>query len=522
VDRIASGHARLGVLVSARRFGKYEVLGFLGRGGMAEVHLCRLDGIGGFTKQVVVKRILPERLGEPSFVRMFLDEARVAANLSHPNIVQVFEIDEADGVPYIAMEYVRGPTLAIIIREALRAKQLHLGHMTRIMAGVCAGLHHAHTATGAGGEALGLVHRDVSPQNIIVSPEGVPKLLDFGVAKAQGRLASTDNGGLKGKLRYMAPEQAQHGDVDRRADVFGAGVCLCEATTGQNPFGAPYVTEVQLLQNLVAGALTRPSALAARYPEVLDRIVLWAIDPDLGRRCGSAQDLQDALEAFGSGGRYASSARALATWLQQIVPAHLHGQPIGEEEARDGLAPGAGNARKNSRPKSSASWRAVVHSVNQPGTAEARPGVGMRVLRRLGAVALVAALVSAGAVLGPRLRRTASGQEKPSLPLDEAARAYVDEAERLARDRQLGSALDMVRKARELKIADPALNIRLARVGEEIETTIALGRARALLAAGQPRQAIEAALIILDRSPDNAAAQQLVTAARRAAAPARR
>ena len=185
--------------------GKFEVLAKVSRGGMAEVYRCRLRGIGGFEKTVAVKRIRAERASDPDFVSMFLDEARLAATLNHPNIVQVFEIGEVGGDPYIAMEYVDGPTFARLVRAARRSDRLHLGHVVKILSDVAAGLHHAHTAVGARGEPLGLVHRDVSPQNILVSREGVPKLLDFGVAKANGRLTETQAGTLKGSCATWRP-----------------------------------------------------------------------------------------------------------------------------------------------------------------------------------------------------------------------------------------------------------------------------------------------------------------------------
>ena len=158
---------------------------------------------------------------------------------------------------------------------------------------MCEGLQHAHGALGPTREPLGLVHRDVSPQNIILSPEGMPKLLDFGVAKARGRLTTTEAGTLKGKLRYMAPEQIQQGPLDHRADVFSVGVLLCEATTGRNPFGAKMVTEVQLFKNIVGGNFTPPSELLPGYPKELERIVLWAIgsrrQQALSQRRGAAR-----------------------------------------------------------------------------------------------------------------------------------------------------------------------------------------------------------------------------------------
>jgi serine/threonine-protein kinase len=301
--------------------GRFEVLGRISRGGMADVYRCRVRGIGGFEKIVAVKRIRAERASDPDFVTMFLDEARLAGNLSHPNIVQVFEIGEASGHPYLAMEYVDGPTLSQLLREARRSDRLALGPLVKILGDVAAGLHHAHSAVGASGEPLGLVHRDVSPQNILVSREGVPKLLDFGVAKANGRLTETQAGTLKGKLRYMAPEQLQ-GPVDHRADVFALGVCLFEATTGQSPFGPAHLDEITLFQNIISGKSVRPSRLVPAYPRLLEEIVMWTLDPALERRCPSAWELHESLEeVVTTPGPLASSTRAVRDWVRQVCPA---------------------------------------------------------------------------------------------------------------------------------------------------------------------------------------------------------
>jgi tRNA A-37 threonylcarbamoyl transferase component Bud32 len=310
--------------------GKFEIQVRLSRGGMADVYRCCLRGIGGFEKVVVVKRIRAERASDPDFVNMFLDEARLAANLDHPNIVQVFEIDEANGNPYIAMEYVKGPTMAALVRQAHQRERLEIGHVCKVLAGVCAGLHYAHTAVGPDGAPLGLVHRDVSPQNVIVSRQGVPKLLDFGVAKANGRLTETLSGTLKGKLRYLSPEQLCR-TVDPRADVFAVGVCLFEATTGQSPYGAAIADDLTLLDRISRGQLARPSDVVAGYPPALEEIVLAATDPTPERRCPSAQALHDRLEAFVAAGPYASSTRAVAAWVDELFPAA--GEEV--EEAAD-------------------------------------------------------------------------------------------------------------------------------------------------------------------------------------------
>ncbi len=314
------------------QIGKYQVLARVGGGGMADVYRCRLVGPGGFAKIVALKRIRSGRARDPDFVRMFLDEARLGAGLSHPNVVQIFEIGEADGAPYIAMEYVSGPTLAELLREATRRRQRPLGPLLKIVSDVALGLHHAHTARGPTGAPLGLVHRDVSPQNILVSRDGVAKLFDFGVAKAQGRLVETRVGTLKGKLRYMAPEQLE-GFVDARADVFALGICLFEATTGQSPYGAAANDELTLLRRLQKGDLPRPQDVLSDYPSALADIVMHAIAPDPERRCPSALALHERLEEFvaafaasdsapaAAKAAATISARALRTWVDELCPA---------------------------------------------------------------------------------------------------------------------------------------------------------------------------------------------------------
>jgi serine/threonine protein kinase len=184
-----------------QQIGRYSVISSLGSGGMAEVFLCRLRGIGGFDKQVVVKRIRAEYVNDFDFITMFLDEARTAANLSHPNVVQTFEVDELDGAPYIALEYVKGTTLAGV-RLKLRGGQgpVPYGVIAHVFAGACAGLDHAHNACDADGKPLQIVHRDVSPQNIIISVDGTAKIFDFGLAKARGSMSRTGLHTVKGQF----------------------------------------------------------------------------------------------------------------------------------------------------------------------------------------------------------------------------------------------------------------------------------------------------------------------------------
>lgn len=303
---------------ASHRLGKYSVVYRLGIGGMAEVFKCRLSGIGGFNKWVVVKRIRPELAHDPSFVAMFLDEARIVANLSHPNIVQIFEIDEFNGAPYIAMEYVRGPTLGLIIRQERVRRRPNRALAARLMAGICSGLHYAHRFVDDRGTPLSIVHRDVSPQNVIVSMEGVPKLLDFGVAKARGQIAHTGAGSLKGKLKFMAPEQFVPGEkVTPAVDVFAAGVCLYQATTLALPYGGD--TELDIMRAAASGQFAKPSELVPGFCPKLEQIILWAMAPKLVDRCPDALTLQQALEEYADHERFTQSD--LAQKLAELFPA---------------------------------------------------------------------------------------------------------------------------------------------------------------------------------------------------------
>ncbi len=301
------------------RFGKYVISCKLGMGGMAEVFLCRLPGIGGFDKAVVVKRILPDLIEDANFMEMFLDEARVAANLTHTNIVKVYEIDQIDQVPYIAMEYVRGPSLSRILKESRKRKLFHIGHFAKIMSGACEGLHYAHQARDPEGHPLQIVHRDVTPQNILVALEGVTKLVDFGVARARGRLAVTQEGMIKGKLRYMAPEQIKRSQYDHRADIFSLGVCLYLGSTGRHPFDGD--NEVEVMKAILTGDYAPPSTIVDGYPAELEAIIAGALQPDPAHRTQDANELHLRLEDFIRDGHpQQSSTRAVATWLAELFP----------------------------------------------------------------------------------------------------------------------------------------------------------------------------------------------------------
>src|SRR5262245_1388972 len=219
------------------RIGRYQLITRLAVGGMAEVYLARHGELSGFKTLVVVKKVLPHLAENPEFISMFLDEARIASLLDHPNVVRIFEVGKVANEYFLAMELVQGKPLSSINRRSMEKKEPTNSKLAAlIVAHAAHGLHHAHNLCDANGQPLGLVHRDVSPQNILVSFEGSVKVIDFGIARALGRLTETSTGGMKGKIGYMSPEQAKSEEIDHRTDIFALGVVLWEAVCSKRLF----------------------------------------------------------------------------------------------------------------------------------------------------------------------------------------------------------------------------------------------------------------------------------------------
>lgn len=278
--------------------GPYTLLAKIASGGMATVYLGLRSGEGGFERYVAIKQLHPHLATEREFVEMFLDEARLSAKIHHPNVVNLSEIGQAEDGHYIVMEYVEGETLARLLSRATeRREALPLPVAVRIVLDALAGLHAAHELTSETGEPLGIVHRDVSPQNILVGTNGVSKISDFGVAWAAHRLAATRSGQLKGKLSYMAPEQATKKavEIDRRADVFAMGIVLWEALTGEGLFRAE--SEAQTFHKLLIDPIAHPTDKAPAVPLALGDVCMRALARDPDQRYGSAADFAEALEA---------------------------------------------------------------------------------------------------------------------------------------------------------------------------------------------------------------------------------
>ncbi len=279
---------------------KYRLLHRLASGGMADIYLAQASGLAGFERLLVVKRIRREHARDPEFVRMFLQEARIAAQLHHANIVQVFDVDLEDGEVFCAMEYLHGQNLAAIIaRERERGATPPLEVSLAVATRVCAGLDHAHRCRDSQHRPLGIVHRDVTPHNVFVTYDGAVKIIDFGIARAANSLGETRVGVLKGKPGYISPEQCRCEPLDARSDLFSVGVLLYELTTGRLPWQAQ--TDWEYLKETTEGTPLPPSTLQAGYPRALEQIILRALAQRPEERHASAGVLQAELETFARG-----------------------------------------------------------------------------------------------------------------------------------------------------------------------------------------------------------------------------
>jgi hypothetical protein len=280
---------------SPLRIGRYLLFGQIAAGGMASVHLGRPDNVAGAGTTLAIKRPHPHLVSEGEFLAMLLDEARVAARLRHPNVVRTYEAVWVDGQALLVMEYVPGVALSLLLRrvEAL-GEAVPSAIAASIARDMLRGLHAAHEAVDARGQLLGLVHRDISPQNILISDRGVAKVADFGIAKAAGRILQTQEGELKGKLAYMAPEQLCAGHVDCRADVYSAAIVIWEMLTGRSLF-LDENGEV-VVARLIDHKPEAPSKVTSTLPQAWDAIVMRGLARDARERFGTADEMARAIE----------------------------------------------------------------------------------------------------------------------------------------------------------------------------------------------------------------------------------
>jgi serine/threonine protein kinase len=282
---------------------------------MADVLLARTDGIEGFERHVVLKRIRPEYAKDQRFIRMFLDEARLAANLHHQHIVQVYDIGEAAGEYFIAMEYIHGEDVRTILSTASKTRaHVPLGYAIAIVSAAAAGLHYAHKRRGSDKRPLGIVHRDVSPSNILVGYDGSIKVVDFGIAKASMK-QETRSGSLKGKVSYMSPEQCKSDEIDRRSDVYSLGVVLYELATTTRLFKGE--NDYLIMDQIVNGRVSLPRVRRPDLPNELSTIIMRALAPDPERRYFTADELRVALEQFAAKTGLTTSTSAIAAYMRK-------------------------------------------------------------------------------------------------------------------------------------------------------------------------------------------------------------
>jgi serine/threonine protein kinase len=299
------------------QFGRYSLLGHLATGGMAEVWLARQLGMQGFEKIVVIKRARPE-LADPETTALFLDEARLVATLEHPNIAQVYEIGAVNGSYFFVMEYVDGADVRRLIETSIAKRYpIALADALYIITHVCTALHYAHEKHDLEGRPLNIIHRDVSPSNVLVSHDGAVKVCDFGIAKAHNRkVEDTQSGVLKGKFSYMSPEQCQSKPIDRRSDVFSIGILLYELSTQSKLFRG--TSDFALLQQIVENPIPLPSARVPNYPRELQQIVMKALAKNPSERYPTAQALQVDLEEFAREHKLAMSSIRIAKLMSAL------------------------------------------------------------------------------------------------------------------------------------------------------------------------------------------------------------
>jgi serine/threonine protein kinase len=386
--------------------GRYRLIAELARGGMGIVYVALVRGPAGFNKLFVVKELMPQFALDPSFMSMFLAEARLAARLSHPNIVQTLEIGEERGRPFIAMEYLEGHNFQRIVqRAARRGGRVPLPIQLHVLMATLSGLHYAHELRDFDGTPLHVVHRDASPHNVFVTYDGQVKVVDFGIAKMEDASSErTRTGVLKGKVSYMAPEQTRGESADRRADVFAVGVMLWEALTGRRMWKAE--SEVAILHARLLHAIVPPRSIAPEVPEALDEITMRALASDPRARYATAAEMRAEIDAYLREFRGHADAREVGAYVSQLfteeraeIKRRIDAQVQELRRLRSGEfgavslmripTPLGGLTPSNLAPSTTPPGATVVSSYpNPPKRASA-----LRVVASIGALSLVTALV---------------------------------------------------------------------------------------------------------------------------------
>jgi serine/threonine-protein kinase len=411
--------------------GRYELLLRVAQGGMARVWAARLHGTRGFRKLVAVKTILPGVMDGERLEQMFLEEATLASGIHHPNVVDTLELGEQDGVLFMALEWVDGEPLSLIMQEAQKAGGVPLPIGVNLVAQACKGLHAAHELTDEHGAPLGVVHRDISPHNVLLSFSGIAKVVDFGIAKATQRSSSlTEAGEIKGKLAYMAPEQIRGRAVDRRTDVFALGTLLYTLTTGRHPWKGehPGATTERIVSDR---PVTPPSALCDDYPEALEAAVLKALEKDPDQRFPTAERMLAALEEAVPSSLEGNAEARIAEFMQKLVgprgverrkQIRLAGDLLDRRRALSGTLTTTGTSGSTSAVAVDAGTsQNRLSAVSQPGVLRSTPSIRAE-RRRFDKFVWAALAVAFAGCLGFVARRSLGGGEATSARPASAAR----------------------------------------------------------------------------------------------------
>jgi serine/threonine protein kinase len=424
--------------MSGRRVGRYLMQDRIAAGGMASVHIGRILGPAGFSRIVAIKRLHEHLSTDPEFATMFLDEARLTAIVQHPNVVSTIDVVSDQGDLFLVMDYVLGDSLASLVSDARRlGDAIPLSIASSIMSGGLNGLHAAHEACNDRGEPMGIVHRDVSPHNVLVGADGIARIADFGVAKAAARMHSTQDGKIKGKLAYMSPEQLQSGAVDRRSDVYAAGVVLWEMTTSKRLFSGDDPGAV--ISAVLRGVPDLPSAHRPDVPQVLDAVVKRAVSMDPAERYPTALDFVADLEIAVP----PASPREVAAWVAAVA-----GPKLSERRRLTVDMPTTSRAMEMPRPTPVPATATPAPTPATPAPApplptavSTRPSrargiwIGGTVLLLLGAIALASSLGVS------RLRPATAASQASGSPADSTGPATSATAAAFATDSVQPSAI---------------------------------------------------------------------------------
>lgn len=320
---VATGPAGSGIIDGVTQsFGRYRVDTVLARGGMGEVFLGRIDGAYGFERPVVIKVIRNDLVTDERFAMMFVDEARIAASLHHRNVVQIVDFDRFDNGVFLVTEHVDGCDLRHLLRELRSPPPLSLA--VTIIAELATGLHAAHEAIGSDGQSLQLVHRDISPSNVLLGVHGEVKLADFGIAKARSRSYHTVSGSIKGKAPYMSPEQILGGQLDRRSDIFSLGTLMFELVTRTRLFSG--TSNARAMQTILTGDVPDPVSRRADIPPALAAIMNRALAFDRDQRYATADELVDDIDTLARAQHWSLSLAAIAHAVR-VTKTRMQGRP---------------------------------------------------------------------------------------------------------------------------------------------------------------------------------------------------